>query len=153
MDVAQIGLATAKYWILWRQQPSYLIGYWSSKEQQPITNINWFRLQMVTNRGNTSCAHWSNLFWFSGGIEAWLFSSNCASVVWGWMHQCSVMDCKREKVLRLIECYRKHPCLWNSTLKYYKCKDYRDIVIKEMFAANYPHLQDHIKKYSSYLVA
>ena len=23
----------------------------------------------------------------------------------------------------LIQCYRNHPCLWNSTLIYYKCKD------------------------------
>ena len=32
------------------------------------------------------------------------------------MHQCSAMDWKREEVLLLIECYRNHPCLWNSTL-------------------------------------
>ena len=31
-------------------------------------------------------------------------------------------------------------------LKYYKCKDYHDIAIKETFAANYPHLHDDIKK-------
>ena len=56
-------------------------------------------------------------FLFLGGVTP------CASVVWGLMHQCSAMDWKREEVLLLIECYRKHPCLWNSTLKYYKCKD------------------------------
>ena len=82
-----------------------------------------FRFQMVTNRGNASGAHWSNLSWYFWGSDSWLFSSNCASVVWGLMHQGSAMDWKREEVLLLIECYRKHSCLWNSTLIYYKCKD------------------------------
>ena len=27
------------------------------------------------------------------------------------------------EVLLLIDSYRKHPCLWNSTVKYYKCKN------------------------------
>ena len=82
-----------------------------------------FRLQMVTNSVVPPLIKSVLIFWGKWLMEPWLFSSNCASVVWGLMHQCSAVDWKREEVLLLIECYRKHPCLWNSTLKYYKSKD------------------------------